>query len=157
MNTKLIIKEMKAFQPCKSGFEDAVKNSNLKSLCDMFFSHSDWTLKQNFPNKNVLEKYRGYYEQYGIFYRSNTLLKGTKMGIFDCDSELNFNAFDVSEIYIRGNSKIKINATGYSKIFVTVLDDSEINVTISDNASVNIFRYGGNVVGDGEVKQCRWS
>ncbi|KAA2223053.1 hypothetical protein [Chryseobacterium sediminis] len=156
MKTDYIIKEMKAFSPCKEGFEKAYKDTSLKSLCELFFANSDWALKQNFPSKEVLGKYRGYYEKYGVYYRQNTISKAVNLAIFDSESEIEFTGFDVSEIFIRGKSKITIKASGYSKIFVTVLDDSELNIERIGNAEVFIYQYGGVVNGDCVVKQKRW-
>ncbi|WP_312900191.1 hypothetical protein [Chryseobacterium taichungense] len=156
MKTDFILTKIKDYNPCKDGFQTAVKDSSMKSLCSLFFANSDWALRENFPSKEVLQKYRGYYEQYGVFYQSNSLLKGLRMAIFDCVSELSFSGFDISEIIIRGNSKITVKASDYSKLFITVLDDAELIIEREETANVNIFRYGGKVSGDGEVKECRW-
>ncbi|WP_288447905.1 hypothetical protein [uncultured Chryseobacterium sp.] len=156
MNTEYILKEMKAFSPCKEGFEKAYKDASIKSLCDLFFANSDWALKQNFPSKEVLEKYRGYYENYGVYYRQNAINKAVNLAIFDSESEIEFVGFDISEIFIRGKSKITIKASGYSKLFVTVLDKSEVTIERMDNAEVFVYRYGGVVNGDCVVKQKEW-
>ncbi|WP_430827297.1 hypothetical protein [Chryseobacterium indologenes] len=156
MNTEYILGEMKAFSPCKEGFEKAYRDTSIKNLCELFFANSDWALQQNFPSKEVLEKYRGYYENYGVFYKQNTISKAVKLAIFDCESEIEFSAFDVSEIFIRGKSNIKINASGYCKIFVTVLDNAELNIERIENAEVFVYRYGGRVNGDCVVKQKTW-
>ncbi|MBP1165034.1 hypothetical protein JOE44_001918 [Chryseobacterium sp. PvR013] len=156
MNTEYILKEMKAFSPCKEGFEKAYKDTSIKNLCELFFTNSDWALRQNFPSNEVLEKYRGYYEKYGVYYRQSTINKAVNLAIFDSESEIEFIGFDVSEIFIRGNSKITIKAAGYSKIFVTVLDDSEVNIERNENAEVFVYQYGGVVNGDCVVKQKVW-
>jgi len=156
MNTEYILKEMKAFSPCKEGFEKAYKETSIGSLCELFFANSDWSLKQNFPSKEVLEKYRGYYEKYGVYYRQRTINKAVNLAIFDSESEIEFTGFDVSDIFIRGKSKITIKASGYSKIFVTLLDDSELNIERIGNAEVFVYQYGGRVNGDCVVKQKRW-
>ncbi|WP_284464904.1 hypothetical protein [Chryseobacterium sp.] len=156
MNTEYILKEMKAFSPCKEGFEKAYKDMSMKSLCELFFMNSDWSLKQNFPTKEVLEKYRGYYEQYGIYYNQNAITKGVKLGIFDCNSELKFSGFDVSEIFIRGKSKIAIKASGYSKLFITVMDESKLTIEKDGNTEVFVYQYGGEINGECEVKQKAW-
>jgi hypothetical protein len=156
MNTEYILKEMKAFSPCKEGFEKAYKDTSIKSLCGLFFANSDWALKENFPSKEVLEKYRGYYEKYGVYYKQNAINKAVNLAIFDSETEIEFTGFDVSEIFIRGKSKIAIKASGHSKIFVTVLDDSELNIERIGNAEVFVYQYGGVVNGDCVVKQKRW-
>ncbi len=156
MNTDYIIKEIKAFSPCKEGFEKAYKDTSIKNLCELFFANSDWALQQNFPSKDVLEKYRGYYEKYGVYYRQSAINKAVNLAIFDSESDIEFTGFDVSEIFIRGNSKITIKASGYSKIFVTVLDDSEVKIERCGNAEVFVYQYGGRVNGDCGVKQKEW-
>jgi hypothetical protein len=156
MNTEYILKEIKAFSPCKEGFEKAYKDTSIKSLCELFFANSDWALRQNFPSKEVLEKYRGYYEKYGVCYRQSTINKAVNLAIFDSESDIEFTGFDVSEIFIRGKSKITIKASGYSKLFITVLDESEVNVERMDYAEVFVYRYGGRVNGDCVVKQKIW-
>ena len=156
MKTDFILTKIKDYKPCKEGFQNAVKDSSMKSLCSLFFANSDWALRENFPSKEVLQKYRGYYEQYGVFYQSNSLQKALKLAIFDCVSELSFLGYDVSAIFIRGNSKITVKASGYSKLFITVLDDAELIIEKEETANVSVFRYGGKVSGDAEVKECRW-
>ncbi|WPO89864.1 hypothetical protein [Chryseobacterium sp. HR92] len=156
MKTDYILKEMKTFSPCKEGFEKAYKDTSIKNLCELFFTNSDWALKQNFPSKEVLEKYRGYYENYGVYYRQSAINKAVNLAIFDSESEIEFTGFDVSEIFIRGKSNVKIKASGYSKIFVTVLDESKVNIERIGNAEVFVYQYGGAVNGDCVVKQKRW-
>lgn len=156
MNAEYILKEIKAFSPCKEGFEKAYRDTSIKNLCELFFANSDWALRENFPSTDVLQKYRGYYEEYGIWYRQESINKGVKLAIFDCDSEIEFYGFDVSEIFIRGKSKITIKASGYSKLFITVLDEPELNIVREDNAEVFVYQYGGKVSGDCVVKQKEW-
>lgn len=156
MNTEYIINEIKAFSPCKVGFEKAYKDGSIKNLCELFFANSDWSLKQNFPSKEVLEKYRGYYEEHGINYKQNTINKAVNLAIFDSESEIEFIEFDISEIIIRGKSKITIKASGYSKLFITVLDESELKIVKEGNAEVFVYQYGGVVNGDCVVKQKTW-
>jgi hypothetical protein len=156
MKTEFILNEIKDYSPCKEGFQSAYKNPTIKNLCQLFFANSDWAIRENFPSKSVLQTYSGYYERYGVFYNTTSLLKGLYMAIFDCVSELSFSDYDVSEIFIRGNSKITIKASGNSKLFITVLDDTELNVICDDDAAVCVFQYSGIVTGNGEVKKCRW-
>ncbi|CAD0220290.1 hypothetical protein [Chryseobacterium sp. JV274] len=156
MKTDYILKEMKAFSPCKGGFEKAYKDASIKNLCELFFANSDWALRQNFPSKEVLEKYRGYYENYGLYYRQSTINKAVNLAIFDSESEIEYSGFDVSDVFIRGKSKITIKASGYSKVFVTVLDDSELVVDRRDFAEVFVYQYGGMINGDCVVKQKKW-
>lgn len=150
-----VVKEIKNIGICRPWYLKMKKEPTLKNLCEMYFKGSDWALENNFPTRAFLSKYKGLYEEYGMYYNENLSCTKSDMALFDCNADLKLENREISQIIIRGNSKVTLLASGNSIAFVTILDESILNVQIEDDADVRVYRYGGEVNGV-EVNERKW-
>ncbi len=140
MNIETIIQLAKKQELCDEWHQDMLQNPTLENLCEMFFKGDDWAMDNNFPTPEML---RAFPEtaQYGLFvdtsYQGNAPQRIAFFG--DSDAVLDSDGYQVSEIYLRQNSKLKITAKGVSKIFITVLDNAVIEAETMQNARIVIF------------------
>lgn len=158
MNIETIIEQAKKQGICVEWHKDMQQNPTLETLCEMFFKGDDWAMDNNFPTPEML---RAFPEtaQYGLFvdtsYQGNAPQRIAFFG--DSDTVLDSDGYQVSEIYLRQNSRLKITAKGMSKIFITALDNTVIEAEAMQNARIVIFdkRKTNNDVLEGNIKVIR--
>lgn len=144
---KEIALEAKKKGICKEWFSDMLKQNSIAPLCKMFFDGSDWAMENDFPNIELLRKFKGNSEQYGLYadFKGELILKSLKnQKAFFGESEVDLSAgdFSVSEIYIRHNSKAKIKVAGSAFMVVTLLDSAQVEIDVLEDANVSVFYYG---------------
>lgn len=127
---------------------------SIKNLCSMYFDGDDWSMENDFPKIDILRKFRGKSEVYGIFtdYKGmpNNLAKAAFFG--DSNIQMIYNGFSVSQLVLRHNTKAKITATENSIVIINILDNAEVEITSLENARVEVFQYGGKVKSAGDVR-----
>jgi hypothetical protein len=68
-------------------------------------------------------------------------LKGTVIVNGDCDLTLNNDFYNVCDVYIRHNSKVKVTARQWCTVMLNVYDDAEVEVDCSEMAKVYVYRH----------------
>lgn len=144
---KEIALEAKKSNICSEYFSDMAKQSNIAPLCEMYFKGSDWAMENDFPKLDILRKFKGNSEQYGIFtdyVGQLSMLSVLNRKAFFGNSRVRIDAksFSVSEIYIRHNSLVNIFASENAIMVINILDDAKVKIYCTDEADVKIFCYG---------------
>ncbi len=158
MNIETIIEQAKKQGICVEWHKDMQQNPTLETLCEMFFKGDDWAMDNNFPTPEML---RAFPETvyHGLFVDASYQGSAPQRIAFfgDSDAVLDSDEYQVSEIYLRQNSRLKITAKGMSKIFITALDNTVIEAEAMQNARIVIFdkRKTNNDVLEGNIKVIR--
>lgn len=130
-------------------WQDRMKsNLSLKNLCEMYFDGDDWAMEKDFPNVEVLRKFKGSTEKFGLFTdyvgMPNILPKMAFFG--DSVVQLNYNGYSVSQLVFRHNSKAKINVTENAIVIINLLDLAELEIEAFENSRVEVFTYGNDKI-----------
>lgn len=144
---KEVALEAKKNNICPEYFSEMTKQSNIAPLCEMYFKGSDWAMENDFPKLNILRKFKGNSEQYGLFtdYVGQLNMQSVlNRKAFFGDSRVRIDAksFSVSEIYARHNSELTVFASENAIMIINILDDAKITINCSDEADVKVFCYG---------------
>ncbi|MFB9120994.1 hypothetical protein ACFFUE_07305 [Bergeyella porcorum] len=158
MNIETIIEQAKKQGICVEWHKDMQQNPTLENLCEMFFKGDDWAMDNNFPTPEML---RAFPEtvHHGLFVDASYQGSAPQRIAFfgGSDAVLDSDGYQVSEIYLRQNSRLKITAKGMSKIFITALDNAVIEAKAMQNARIVIFdkRKTNNDALEGNIKVIR--
>lgn len=141
---------------CKPWRENMSK-ATMKDFCEMFFKGSDWAMEKDFPSLGLLRKYKTT-SHYGLYTDSKVKKENAKQIAFfgDSVSELEYNEYNIGEIYIRHKSNIKIIAKDNSIVYVTIADGATVEIEAEENTKVTVFQYGGTVKGNAIIHQRSW-
>lgn len=141
---------------CKPWREDMVK-ATMKEYCEMFFKGSDWAMEKDFPSLGLLRKYKTT-SLYGLYTDAKVKKKNAKQLAFfgESESELEYNEYNIGEIYIRHKSKVKIIAKDNSIVHITIADGATVEIEAEEKAKVTVYQYGGTVKGNAIIYQRSW-
>ncbi|WP_213279327.1 hypothetical protein [Chryseobacterium indologenes] len=127
---------------------------SIKNLCSMYFDGDDWSMEYDFPKLEILRKFRGKSEVYGIFtdYKGmpNNIAKAAFFG--DSNIQMIYNGFSVSQLVLRHSTKAKITAAENAILIINILDNAEVDINCIENAKVKVFQYGGKIKSTGDVR-----
>ncbi|AQX84050.1 hypothetical protein AYC65_03005 [Elizabethkingia bruuniana] len=131
--------------------------ATMKDFCEMFFKGSDWAMENDFPSLGLLRKYKTTF-LYGLYTDAKVKKENAKqIGFFgESESELEYNEYNIGEIYIRHKSHVKITAKDNSIVYVTIADGVTVEIEAEENAKVTVFQYGGTVKGNAIIHQRSW-
>ncbi|RKT01107.1 hypothetical protein [Chryseobacterium defluvii] len=155
MKTKEIFRMAKKIGLSPECKERMSTDLSIKNLCEMFFDGDDWSMENNFPDLSTLRRFKGISDQYGLYTDYKGIKQNEQNSAFFGSSEVSlyYDAFNVSTVIIRHESKVKIKAIGNAIVLVNILDSAELEVESYDNASVRVFCYDNlNVRTIGNVK-----
>ncbi|HAY3504271.1 TPA: hypothetical protein JRX02_002897 [Elizabethkingia anophelis] len=141
---------------CKPWIEDMAK-ATMKEYCEMFFKGSDWAMEKDFPSLGLLRKYKTT-SLYGLYTDAKVKKKNAKQLAFfgESESELEYNEYNIGEIYIRHKSHVKIIAKDYCFLIITIADGATVEIEAEENTKVTVFQYGGTVKGNAIIHQRSW-
>ena len=143
-----LAKEAKKHGICQE-WHDQMKGSNDKdALIQMYLDGIDFCLSNDYPSNDYIRKnFKGKMEQYGIHLDEhlNALNNRYLVALGKCSGCLEMNSFNVSEVFLKHGSELKIAATDDSFIMIDQFDNSKLRLTASGNSRVCINHYGGQV------------
>ena len=123
---------------CEDWYLQMLQDNNLQKICKMWFAGSDWSIKNNFPDLETLRAFKGKSEKYGLFTDFVGEIFPREQMAFFGESKISMNVvdFDVTQIYLRDNSVLEINADLTSKVEINLLDNSK---AIISGATVRVY------------------
>lgn len=141
-----IIKKAKDLNICQEWHDRMRQTPAMKNFCTMYFKGDDWAMEQDFPTLDLLRKYKGQTEEFGLFAdHQGSFINPHKLALFGTSQvEIECNAFSVSYINIRHHSKAKIKAKDNAILIINILDNAEIEIEAIDNSKVNVYQYSEN-------------
>lgn len=139
---------------CREWQEKMQADLSLKNLCRMYFDGDDWSMEKDFPKIEVLRKFRGQSEAYGIFTDYTGMPSNIQRAAFFGISNIQmvYNGFSVSQLVLRHDTKAKITAAENAILVVNLLDNAEVDINCIEKAKVTVFQYGGKVKSMGDVR-----
>lgn len=128
---------------CEEWTAKMINATTFKALADMYFEGDDWSMENDFPSAEVVKKYKGGIEPYGIKLDASGIYENQRNIAFlgKSKAELNYQGFSVGKVIVRHLSKVKIVASGNAKVFINLLDTAKIDVECLENAKVFIYNY----------------
>lgn len=120
---------------------------SLEQLVKLYVRGIDFCISEDYPTLDYLrEHFKGKCEQYGVFVddevvglknAANVVLNG------DCKAMLEYDAYAVSQVYVRHNSNVSINVADNAIVTVDAFDDSKLYVAVAGSeARITINAYG---------------
>lgn len=140
---------------CDQWQSKLTKTSGVKRLSDLFFRGIDFCISEDFPTLEFMrENFKGKAEKHGIFidheikYEENfphMVLNG------DCNASLLYDQYNVSQLYVRHKSKVKVVVKDHAILTIDAFDDSQIDIeTLSNSCKAFVNLYGNaNVIHKG--------
>jgi hypothetical protein len=132
---------------CDEWQKKITKKSGIKRLSELFIRGIDFCISEDFPTLEFMrENFKGKCEKHGIFidheikYEENfphMVLNG------DSKASLMYDQYNVSQLYVRHNSKVKIVVKDHAILTIDAFDDSKIEIeTLSNGCKAIINLYG---------------
>lgn len=121
--------------------------TDVKTLCEKYFNEDNWAMQNDFPSIDILKKFKGNSDQYGLHTDfTGDLVNQHKTALFGKSNvKLTYSGFSASVLIVRHNSKAKITLKDNAFVVINVLDDAEVNIIATDQAKANVFIYGEKV------------
>lgn len=143
-----LIKTAKQNGLCKEWLLRMKRKPTLENLCKMYFLGSDWAIEKNFPPLEFARKYKNESRKFGIYtditkdtlfpkYHIKKIVRMAFLG--NSEAEVTFEKYEVAQIIVRHNSKVKIIAKDFANISVIQLDNAVLEQEIQGNATISIF------------------
>lgn len=118
-------------------------------LIQIYLDSIDFCLSNGFSIKDHVRKhFTETMEQHNIYLDGFAALINPKQVITlgDTSGTVRVDEYNVCQIYIKHNSKIKIKAVNHSFVMVDVFDDACLEVESLNEAKVCVNRYGSSLV-----------
>ena len=132
------------------------KNETKQQLIEKYLKGIDFCIKHDYPSLDFIE--RNFDEETlienGIFVNHYIEAENTRMvvALGNSSGSLRYNGVCSCEVYVRHNSEVDITAADGAKVFVEVYEQGKIHITSSGAAKVFVYKHGGDVVYEGNVK-----
>lgn len=128
---------------CEEWTGKMMNATTFKALAEMYFKGDDWSMENNFPTAEVVRKYKGGIEPYGIKVDASGIYENERYIAFLGESkvDLNYQGFSIGQVIVRHLSEVKIVVSGNAKVFINLLDAAKIDVECSGYAKVFIYNY----------------
>jgi len=118
-------------------------------LVQIYLDGIDFCLSNEFPANDFIRKhFTGAMEQYNIYLDEFAALINPKqvVALGKTSGTVKVDEYNVSQVYVKHNSKLKIKATDHSFVMIDIFDDTSIEVEASGDAKVCVNRYGNSAV-----------
>lgn len=139
---------------CDKWQEEWTSQTTKEEMIEKFIRGQDFCIKHDWPSVSQIKKYgKGLINRYGVYADEKFVSDSpTTIAMGSCDGSIYADKHDVRVVYLRHKSKIKIEARGESRVFISIYDDSHADIKCYENAKVFVYRYGGTVKANGDVK-----
>lgn len=144
-----LAEEAKANGICEEWYNYILIAPSKERLLTLFIKGLDFSLANAFT-ENLWEEFQGIRQHYGVFKNDPINAKNLRnvVALGTSEGTAEFTDFQVSQIWARENTKIRIKASGYAYITVDIADRASVEITASDAARVSVFLHGGNYTGN---------
>lgn len=121
-------------------------------LCDMYVRGIDFCIVNNYPTTEYMKRnFEGVMQKHGIYVDEKVNIDRPKLRTYvingRSDAVLNLEGFDLCEVYVRHNSKLRVSVKGNARVFICLFDNAKAEVTTKGSLSnAIVYRYGDEVV-----------
>lgn len=131
---------------CDKWTAEWANDSDQQTLIDKYVTGIDFIIKQGEWPTNEFIKANFDQELLHdnlIFVDEDINLKDAPSGVYifngECSGTLRFEQWAAATIYVRHNSKIRIETDSFDKIFVRLYDNAEVDCDIDESAVVKVY------------------
>lgn len=118
-------------------------------LCALYIRGLDFCIENNWPGVDIISQFDpNELNRNGIYYDVEGRIDAKLFTVINGDSDVTVvvGQNEVTSLYVRNNSKVKIIAEQDSYCYVTCLDNCEVSiVSKAPTARINCSLYGGNI------------
>ena len=150
---KQLARDAKKKGICEEWYERLVKTKDKELLIKMYLEGIDFCLSNEYPNNEFIRKhFVGSCEAFGVFL--DHVIKAINfrhvVALGHCEGTATYDGWNVGQVFIKHQSRLKILATGNSFVMVDVFDETTVEVEARDNAKVCVNLYDGNLTATGD-------
>ncbi len=145
-----IIELAKQYKICNEWYLKMKSNPSWENLCKMYFKGSDWSEERDFPPLEIVRKYKDEVRPFGLLSDEihNDLLSSCyeiddikRIALFgNSDASISVGGYEVVQIIVRHNSRLKIKATENAIVMVDILDSANVDIEKLDKAKIIIYK-----------------
>lgn len=145
---KRLLKDAARKNACGAGLDKLKGMSDRRDMVRLYLDNIDFCLSNDFPENGFIRANfgdiangMGVYldEVFEARNRPKTVLLGASHGKVEIDG------YNVSEIFIKHDSTLNIEAADNAFVMVDVFDDTILEVHAKDRAKVCVNHYGGEI------------
>lgn len=130
---------------CEEWGDRLLSVMSVDQLLEMYVRGIDFCLSENFPTKEYLVKHaEGKLGEYGIYVNANMSSVNGRFLVLLGDSAgaIRIDGHEVSQVFVKHNSKAKLSVEGNAFVVVDCFDDSivEIGAVGDSKVLVNVYR-----------------
>lgn len=133
---------------CEEWFARLMETEDKSELVKMYLEGIDFCLSNEYPsNEFIRQHFAGTCEAYGIFLDQAITAGNFRhvVALGRCEGIATYDAWNVGQVFVKHQSRLKVLATGNSFVMVDMFDDSVVEVEVRDHARVFVNQYGGNL------------
>lgn len=141
---------------CEEWFARLMETEDKGKLVNMYLEGIDFCLSNEYPSNEFIRRhFVGTCEAYGVFL-DRAITAGNfrhVVALGHCEGTATYDGWNVGQVFVKHQSRLKVLATGNSFVMIDVFDDTIVEVEARDNAKICVNNYGGNLTtttGDGE-------
>lgn len=148
-NLSIKLREMARKQGlCDQWFGEWKDDTDNTALFDKYKRGIDFAIEHDYPSlefirsswdKDELQSNNIFLDHKGIVCNN---LKGTVVVNGESDITLDYCMFDTSDVYVRHNSKVVVNAKDKCRIMINLYDMAEATINCNDEARVYVYKHG---------------
>lgn len=141
----MLMAQCSAHAACAKGMRDLRKDLSTQDIMKLFFKYSDFCFAYDTPSLDLIRRWKGSCEEYGVFVDEEVDAKNTNEIMLNgqCKGTLEYDGYAVARVYLRHGSKAALNATDHAYVTVDVMDNSYLVVAVAGNdAQVIVNKYG---------------
>lgn len=135
---------------CGNGISEWGDYTTLDELCDHFWDGIEFIINHpGWPTNEWLVENIGIatLNKHGIYINKDFNLENPERLVLNGTSngKVLASGFSTPEIYVRGNSSLKLTASDTAIIHVSLYDNAKLTVNCSQFSTVYVYKYGGFV------------
>lgn len=134
---------------------DSWGNPNLDELLEKYIEGIDFCIQNNYPsNKYIKENFGEIAERHGVFTDKDNIQLSALPNIVlngNTNGSIRLNRLDVSSIYVRHGSEVRVQIEESAKAIIRVYDNASVTIDNQTNQRIFVYKYGGKVFSSGDV------
>ncbi len=124
---------------------------SIDELCAMYHRGLDFCIEKNFPSREIVALFNPTdLARNGIYYdTTNYDILNQKHIVVNGNSDVDIYIDDISDIYVRDNSKVRLHIRNNAFVYVTIRDNAEVSVALRGaNTRICASLFSGTIVNE---------
>lgn len=145
---KRLARDAKKKGICEEWFTLLLQTEDKRELIKMYLDGIDFCLSNEYPSNDYIRRhFVGTCEAFGIFLDEAITAENCQhvIALGGCEGTATYDGWNVGQVFVKHQSRLKVLATGNSFVVVDVFDETAVEVEARDNAKVCVNQYGGTL------------